>query len=140
MLPVLRDASFLDRAVGAARREGPAGLFVFYAPLDPQMVRYVPEGALQSLRVSLQELDEAAWKNLDATLADPIAMTLTPEGLRLGARPAGLWALAKGDGHDAARLLSPAQQQRLTPRAGASALAGVPRLARAGAAGARGQP
>jgi tetratricopeptide (TPR) repeat protein len=118
VLPLLRDATFLDRAVGAAHREGPGGLFIFYAPFDPQMVRYVPEGSLQALRVSMQELDDSAWINLDERLADPIPMALEPAGLRLAARPSGLWALAKGDGHDAARLLSPLQQRKLSSDVG----------------------
>jgi len=113
VLPLLRDASFLDRALGAVHREGPGGLFFFYAPFDPQMVRYVPEGSLQSLRVSMQELDDSAWVNLDDRLADPIPMALEASGLRLAARPSGLWALAKGDGHDSSRLLSPLQQRKL---------------------------
>jgi tetratricopeptide (TPR) repeat protein len=113
VLPLLRDSLFLDRALGAAHREGPGGLFIFYAPFDPQMVRYVPEGSLQALRVTMQELDDSAWVNLDERLADPIPMALEPAGLRLAARPSGLWALAKGDGHDAARLLSPLQQRKL---------------------------
>jgi hypothetical protein len=118
VLPVLRDSCFLDRAVGAAHREGPGGLLVFYALEDPELVRYVPDGALRSLKLSLEELDEAAWKNLDARPVEPRPLELESGALRLSPTPTGLWTVAQGDGHDGARLVSPSQQALLWHRVG----------------------
>ncbi len=117
-LPVLRDSSFLDRGEGAARREGPAGLWVFYAIDDPELVRYVPQGALEGLHLPLETLDEAAWRNLEARQAEVRALELEQGALRLSATPTELWGLAHGDGHDAARLLTPSHQQALAAKAG----------------------
>lgn len=118
-LPVLRDSGFLERAVGAAHREGPAGLLVFYTLKDPELVRYIPEGALCTHRLTLEELDVAAWQNLGAEPAALRSLELESGALRLSLSPTGLWALAVGDGHDAARLLWPPQQQQLVTTLGA---------------------
>ncbi len=112
-LPVVRDSTFLDRAVGAAHREGPAGLLFFYTLKDPELVRYIPEGALRTHRLTLEELDTAAWRNLATEPAQPRALELEGGALRLSAIPTGLWAIAVGDGHDGARLLCAPQQQLL---------------------------
>lgn len=118
VLPVLRDSSFLERAVGAAHREGPAGLLVFYALKDPELVRYIPTGALNTHRLSLEQLDAAAWRNLEAESASPRPLELEAGALRLATEPTGLWALARGDGHDGARLLTAAQQAQLEQKLG----------------------
>jgi tetratricopeptide (TPR) repeat protein len=119
VLPVLRDSSFLERGLGAARREGPQGLWVFYVIDDPELVRYVPQGLLDAHGLSMEQLDDAAWKNLEARPADVRALELEQGALRLSATPTGLWALAHGDGHDAARLLTPSHQAALTRALGA---------------------
>jgi tetratricopeptide (TPR) repeat protein len=121
-LPVVRDSTFLDRAVGAAHREGPAGLFFFYTLKDPELVRYIPEGVLRTHRLSLEDLDTAAWKNLAAEVPQVRAIELESGALRLSAEPTGLWALAVGDGHDGARLLSPPHQAVLAERVGTQPL------------------
>ncbi|MBS1148744.1 MAG: tetratricopeptide repeat domain protein [Myxococcaceae bacterium] len=121
-LPVVRDSTFLDRAVGAAHREGPAGLLFFYTLRDPELVRYIPEGVLRTHRLSLEELDTAAWKNLAAEIPQLRAIELELGALRLSPAPTGLWAIAVGDGHDAARLLSPPHQALLEERLGAGPL------------------
>lgn len=113
VLPVLRDSAFLERGVGAARREGPAGLWYFYAVEDPEVVLYVPEGLLAACRISLEQLDEAAWKNLEVRSVEPRALELEQGALRLSHQPTGLWALAHGDGHDGARLLTAQHQAAL---------------------------
>ncbi len=118
VLPVLRDSAFLDRAVGAAHREGPGGLLIFYALKDSDLVRYVPSGTLATHHLGLEELDAAAWRNLDAEPALPRPLELESGALRLSTEPTGLWALARGDGHDAARLLCPTQQAQLKERLG----------------------
>ncbi|MEW5739911.1 MAG: tetratricopeptide repeat protein [Myxococcota bacterium] len=118
VLPVLRDSTFLERAAGAVRREGPAGLWFFYAVEDPEVVLYVPEGVLSAMRVDLEQLDTAAWKNLEARPAEVRAIELEQGALRLSATPTGLWALAHGDGHDAARVLTPSHQAALEKAAG----------------------
>lgn len=110
VLPVLRDDRFLERAVGSVRREGPAGLWVFYVIEDPELVRYVPEQVLDAHSVTLDDLDFAAWKRLDVVPTPVRAIALDSGQLRLSAEPTGLWALAAADGHDAARLLTPKQQ------------------------------
>ncbi len=107
VLPVVRDSSFLERGEGAARREGPAGLWFFFAVDDPEVVLYVPQGLLAAYHVSLEELDDCAWKNLDARPTEVRMLELEQGALRLSSTPTGLWALAHGDGHDAARLLTP---------------------------------
>ena len=118
VLPVLRDGRFLERSLGALKREGPAGLWFFYVLFDPDFMRYLPEGVAVSHGLGLEQVDAAAWKNLDARPADPSPIELVEGGIRLASGPTGLWALAKGDGHDAARLLSPLQQAALEQRVG----------------------
>lgn len=122
VLPVLRDSSFLERGEGGAHREGPAGLWYFYAVDDPEVVLYIPEGVLAAYRVTLEELDEAAWKNLEARPTEVRALELEQGALRLSNTPTGLWALAHGDGHDAARLLTVSHQAALEKVAGAGPL------------------
>lgn len=118
VLPVVRDSTFLERGEGGAHREGPSGLWLFYAVDDPEVVLYVPEGLLPSYRVSIEELDEAAWKNLEARPTEVRALELEQGALRLSSTPTGLWALAHGDGHDAARLLTVSHQAAIEKVAG----------------------
>jgi tetratricopeptide (TPR) repeat protein len=105
VLPVLRPASFIARAGGACRRPGPAGLWVFHVLEDPVLLRYVPHGALEGLDLSLDAVDDAAFANLQP--AEPVP----------GTHP-GVWGLRSGDGHDAARLLLPAQRALLEAKLG----------------------
>lgn len=118
VLPVLRDSSFLERGEGGAHREGPQGLWFFFAVDDPEVVLYVPEGLLAAYRLSLEQVDEAAWKNLEARPTEVRAIELEDGALRLSQTPTGLWALAHGDGHDAARLLTASHQAALERVAG----------------------
>ncbi len=120
VLPLLRDSSFLERGEGVVRREGPAGLWIFYAVDDPELVRYVPEGVLGAARLSLEQLDDAAWKNLAVRPVDVRAIILDQGALRLSPTPTGLWCVAHGDGHDAARLLLKEQQAVITQVVGPS--------------------
>ncbi len=122
VLPVVRDPGFLDRAVGAAHREGPAGLLFFYTLKDPELVRYIPEGVLDSHRLTLEELDASAWKNLATEKPTIRALALEGGALKLSPTKTGLWALAAGDGHDGARLLSPPHQDALDTAAGGGPL------------------
>src|SRR6185369_10187692 len=98
--------------------EGPAGLWVFYVLEDPELVRYVPEKALETHLVSLDDLDAAAWKRLDAIPTPVRSIALESGQLRLSASPTGLFALAAADGHDAARMLTPKQQALVREAAG----------------------
>ncbi|MDX2009403.1 MAG: tetratricopeptide repeat protein [Myxococcaceae bacterium] len=118
VLPVLCDSGFLERSEGAVRREGPAGLWVFYAVEDPEAVLYVPQGLLDSHRMTVDQLDAVAWKNLDARPAEVRAIELEQGALRLSPTPTGLWCIAHGDGHDGARLLTPAHQAAMERTAG----------------------
>ena len=118
VLPVVRDGAFLEHSEGALKREGPAGLWFFYALFDPDFVRYLPEGSLATHNLTLEEVDAAAWKNLDTRPADPGPIELVEGGLRLAPSPTGLWAVAKGDGHDAARILTRLQQAALEQKLG----------------------
>jgi tetratricopeptide (TPR) repeat protein len=118
VLPVIRDSSFLERGLGAVRREAPGGLWLFYAIDDPEIVLYVPEGLLAGWRISLEQLDDAAWKNLEARPTEVRALDLEQGALKLTSKPTGLWSLAHGDGHDAARLLTPSHQASIERVAG----------------------
>ncbi len=118
VLPVVRDSSFLERSEGAVRREGPAGLWIFYAVEDPESVLYVPQGLLDAHRMGVEQLDTVAWKNLGARPAEVRAIELEEGALRLSATPTGLWCIAHGDGHDAARLLTSAHQAAMQKTAG----------------------
>ncbi len=118
VLPVVRDSAFLERGQGAARREGPAGLWFFFAVDDPEVVLYVPEGLLAAYRISLEQLDEAAWKNLEARHTEARALELEQGALKLSTVTTGLWALAHGDGHDAARLLTISHQAAIEKTCG----------------------
>ncbi|NOJ77606.1 tetratricopeptide repeat protein [Myxococcus xanthus] len=116
--PVLRPADFAARAVGALHRTGPAGLGVFYVLEDAEFVRYLPEAALAPAGLTPESADAAAWRNLSSRLA-PVRPVLVDQGeVRLAEAISGLWAVAEGDGHDAARLLLPSQRKELALVAG----------------------
>ncbi|WP_164015910.1 tetratricopeptide repeat protein [Pyxidicoccus trucidator] len=116
--PVLRPAGFVARAVGALHRPGPAGLEVFYVLEDADFVRYLPESALAPAGLSAEAVDAAAWRNLEAgpTLVRPVV--IDQGEVRLAETFSGLWAVAEGDGHDGARLLTASQRRRLVEEAG----------------------
>ncbi len=118
VMPVLREGSFLERAQGAVRREGPAGLWVFYVLDDSELIRYLPEGTLRTHQVGLEEIDDAAWKNLAERPARLQPIAVIEGALHLASAPGPLWALAAGDGHDGARLLLPTSYPQLTGSAG----------------------
>lgn len=122
VLPVVRDSTFLERGEGAARREGPAGLWFFFTIDDPEVVLYLPENVLGSQRITLEQLDEVAWKNLEARPTEVRALELEQGALRLSATRTGLWALAHGDGHDCARLLTVSHQAAMEKACGMGAL------------------
>nr|WP_211193810.1 tetratricopeptide repeat protein [Pyxidicoccus fallax] len=116
--PVLRPADFSARAVGALHRPGPAGLEVFYVLEDADFVRYLPEAALAPAGLTAAAVDAAAWRNLEAHPA-PVRPVLIDKGeVRLAEAFSGLWAVAEGDGHDGARLLTRAQWSELARVAG----------------------
>lgn len=110
VLPLLREADFIDAAGASVHREGPAGLLVYYAVEDPEIFRYVPAHLTEQTGTSLEDLDRAAWDNLARRLAEPVPLAAP-------AAPERVFALATGDGHDSARLLVPAQRQRMSQRA-----------------------
>ncbi|WP_426754818.1 tetratricopeptide repeat protein [Myxococcus sp. Y35] len=116
--PVLRPAGFAAKAVGALHRPGPAGLDVFYVLEDAEFVRYLPEAALAPAGLTLESADAAAWRNLSSNVA-PVRPVLVDQGeVRLAEAFSGLWAVAEGDGHDAARLLLAPQRKALAQLAG----------------------
>ena len=110
VLPVLREATFLDRALGAACREGPGELCVFYVMDDAELTRLLPVEVLREHRLSVEDVDRAAWRNLEARPGTLRSVMLQDGHLVLSPKVTGLWALAEGDGHDAARLLTQAQR------------------------------
>jgi tetratricopeptide (TPR) repeat protein len=116
--PVLRPEGFEEVAQGALHREGPAGLRVFYVLDDPELVRYLPETALEKFGMSLETLDGAGWQNLEARPSQPRAVIVNKGEPRLSPEPLGLWAVCEADGYDAARLLSAPEQVRLAEVAG----------------------
>jgi tetratricopeptide (TPR) repeat protein len=109
VLPVLRSPEFAQQAPHAAQREGPAGLLVFYVLDHPELVQYLPRALADSAGVSLEALDEAAFRNLEARAVRPKLIS---------SAEAPVWALAEQDGHDAARLLTRAQRELLRASAG----------------------
>ncbi|MFL5358285.1 tetratricopeptide repeat protein [Archangium sp.] len=116
--PVLRPGGFEAQAVGALHRPGPAGLEVFYVLEDPELVHYVPEAALGQLGLSAEAVDARAWSNLEV-LPAPVRPVVLDEGqVVLAESFSGLWAVAGGDGYDAARLLTEEQRRRLVLHAG----------------------
>lgn len=116
--PVLRPGGFEAQAVGALHRPGPAGLDVFYVLEDPELVHYVPEAALAQLGLSAEAVDARAWSNLEL-LPAPVRPVVLDEGqVVLAESFSGLWAVAGGDGYDAARLLTAEQRRRLVLHAG----------------------
>jgi tetratricopeptide (TPR) repeat protein len=116
--PVLRPADFGEEAVGALHRPGPAGLEVFYVLEDAEFVRYLPEAALTSAGLTREGVDAAAWRNLGARPGGLRPVRLEGRQVVLADAPTGLWAVAEGDGHDGARLLTAAQQQALAGQVG----------------------
>lgn len=127
VLPVLRPPGFEadSRALGALHREGPAALWIYYvlsvhepraATLaGPSEVRYLPERLLRSQGLSLSEVDDRAWSNLSDALTPPYP-AIIEEGRLILADGSPIFALAEGDGYDAARLLLPGQLHLLHER------------------------
>ena len=72
--------------------------------------------------MTLEALDEHAWKNLEARPTPLRALEMEQGALRVSDTPTGLWAFAQGDGHDSARLLTPAHQAALRARFGEAPL------------------
>jgi Flp pilus assembly protein TadD len=116
--PVLRPALFEEEAVGALHRPGPAGLEIFYVLEDAEFIRYLPEAALASAGLTREAVDAAAWRNLDARPGAVRPVSLEGGQLLLSESSTGLWAVAEGDGHDGARLLTASQQQVLAGQVG----------------------
>jgi tetratricopeptide (TPR) repeat protein len=121
VLPVLRDDRFAQKVGGLLSREGPGGLWLFYAMEHPDLMRYLPLTVTRSHGVSLDDVDQAAWANLAKSVLALHAIEFDPKALALASAPTGLWALAKGDGHDAARLLLPNVQLALKEKLGEGA-------------------
>jgi hypothetical protein len=118
LLPVLRPAGFEAQAVGSVHRSGPVGLEVFYVLEDAEYVRYLPESALGASGLTAEAVDRAAWRNLEARPA-PVRPVVVDRGVvRLAETFSGLWAVAEGDGHDGARLLTAEQRRRLVLQVG----------------------
>jgi Tetratricopeptide repeat len=108
VVPVLTDVA----DPGLLFREGPAGL----------VVSYVSDGvAIEPGRapVSLEAMDAAAWKHLEASPAEPRPVIVDRGRPRLSPEPLGLWALCEADGADGARLLTDGQRRRLFDIVGA---------------------
>ncbi|MFP2957975.1 tetratricopeptide repeat protein [Myxococcus sp. 1LA] len=116
--PVLRPSGFEARAVGALHRPGPAGLEIFYVLEDAEFVRYVPESALAPAGLTPESADAAAWRNLSSHVASVGCVLIDQGQIRPSKALTGLWAVAKGDGHDAARLLLAPQRQALAQLVG----------------------
>jgi hypothetical protein len=63
-------------------------------------------------------VDRAAWRNLEAAPAPVRPVVLDRGEVRLAEAFSGMWAVAEGDGHDGARLLTVEQRRRLVLEAG----------------------
>lgn len=111
--PVLRPPQFEARASGSAHTPGPAGLLVYFVLPDPEFVRHVPEKVVENLQVGTPALAVAAWRNLERSVAPLLAVSLRDGELAPPASSSRVWAVATGDGHDSARLLTASQQQAI---------------------------
>jgi len=118
VLPLLREPAFLESAVGAVHREGPAGLLVFYVIEDPSFARYVPERALAKSQLELDELDAQAFQNLESIPVKLKPIELVDGALKIAEALTGLWGLTGNDGHDAARLLVPKIRREIESQMG----------------------
>ncbi|MFB1481775.1 tetratricopeptide repeat protein [Corallococcus sp. RDP092CA] len=120
--PVLRPSGFVAGAQGALFRPGPAGLEVFYVLEDAEFVRYLPASALEDAGLTLEAVDAAAWHNLEARPVDVRPVVIDQGEVRLAEAFSGIWAVAGGDGHDGARLLTKSQRRRLDAATGGGPL------------------
>jgi hypothetical protein len=116
--PVLRPSGFEAQAAGALFRPGPPGLEVFYVLEDTEYVRYLPASRLRAVGLTAEEVDRAAWRNLEAHPAAVRPAVLDRGEVRLAETFSGLWLLAEGDGYDGARLLTVEQRRRVRLHAG----------------------
>ncbi len=116
--PVLRPGGFEAQAVGALHRAGPAGLEVFYVLEDAEYVRYLPEVMLTAAGLTAEVVDSLAWRNLEEHPVPVHPVVLDRGMVRLAETFSGLWAVAAGDGHDGARLLTAEQRRRLAAQVG----------------------
>jgi tetratricopeptide (TPR) repeat protein len=121
--PVLRAKGFEAQAAGALHRPGPAGLHVYYVLHHPELLRYLPSAALGARGLTEDEVHIAAFTNLEEAPGKPLPIRMSQGEPRPAQSPGGLWALAVGDGYDAARLLSSSEQQRLRLALGPTPLA-----------------
>jgi hypothetical protein len=108
VVPVLAESA----PPGVLCRNGPAGLVVTYLS-DGMAIR------VESAPGSLEAVDRAAWRHLEARPAEPRAVIVDRGQPRLSPEPLGLWALCEADGADGARLLTGAQRSRLLEIVGA---------------------
>ncbi|NPD27260.1 tetratricopeptide repeat protein [Corallococcus exiguus] len=120
--PVLRPQGFVAGTQGALFRPGPVGLEVFYVLEDAEFVRYLPASALKDAGLTLEAVDSAAWHNLELRPADVRPVVIDQGEVRLAEAFSGIWAVAGGDGHDGARLLTKAQRRRLDAATGGGPL------------------
>ncbi|RKH44966.1 tetratricopeptide repeat protein [Corallococcus sicarius] len=120
--PVLRPAGFVAGTQGALFRPGPAGLEVFYVLEDAEFVRYLPASALVDSALTLEAVDAAAWRNLEAHPADVRPVVIDQGEVRLAEAFSGVWAVTGGDGYDGARLLTKSQRRWLDAATGGGRL------------------
>lgn len=118
VLPVLRPPGFEEVARGAAKKEGPAGLRIFYAIDDPELVRYVPKGSLDARGIGIDELDLAAFALLSTRVAPVRRVGVIGGAISLPTSAARAFAVCAEDGHDGARLLTHAQREVLAREVG----------------------
>lgn len=116
--PVLRPPAFEARASGSAHTPGPAGLLVYFVLPDPEFVRHVPDKVVESLQVGAAALAAAAWRNLERSVAPLLSVSLRDGELVPPSPTSRVWAVATGDGHDSARLLTSAQREAIQKSVG----------------------
>ncbi|RKH19673.1 tetratricopeptide repeat protein [Corallococcus sp. CA047B] len=120
--PVLRPTGFVAGTQGALFRTGPEGLEIYYVLEDAEFVRYLPASALVASGLTLEAVDAAAWRNLEAHPADVRPVVIDQGEVRLAEAFSGVWAVTGGDGHDGARLLTKAQRRWLDAATGGGRL------------------
>ncbi|MFN7132887.1 MAG: DUF1444 family protein, partial [Myxococcales bacterium] len=107
VFPVLRPKSFLAQSGPTLSTDAPGGLLLLYVVDYPDFVGYLPPETAEAWQLSMDELAQLAFANLDR---EPLAPTLyRVAGGGLEETRGDRWdllAFDAGDGYDASRLLS----------------------------------
>jgi uncharacterized protein YtpQ (UPF0354 family) len=113
-----------DHARTSITRPFAADIVLAFVVDQPTAMRYITEELRQEWKCSIDELQAAAFANLDALSADD--QLQVSEKKRADGGADRLLLFGTDDGYAAARLASPAFRKRLTEALGDSFVAGIP--------------